>query len=597
MNLYRYVPVLGLLMTLVACGQLPEKIRDEAMRAAPSTLSPTGLNRLDEVSAKPDQIEAAAARQLKQPAVKRSTKPWFGNSVTERAHQNLPASLTTHQIIDYGAEPVPPELVFIRLSQLTGVPIRYDSPLREKKVEARVVRAPTLEDGSLGSKEKARLAQIADIAQARARATTDPSLQLPVDLSSNQDRTVAGSADASKGPVQATEAASSLLMVWSGSVAAYLDWVSGQLGLTWFYDGQTVHVTRLKTVVYQLAAAAGKQSVRSSTTGTSNLDSGAGGGGGGGSAGSLSSSTNADADPFDATIKAIEALAKTEGGSVIVNQSAGTVVVTTTGPQHVIVRKYIDSENQLASHRFNVTFDLYTVSSNNSEVLGFDPKKLIGLHGDTLLQYSGVNSLGQVGAAGVLTMTRPMFDKAGNSIGPQEMVLQALRLQGYSVDHVPLSFITQNAIWDTKMRAFTTAYVNQLTTTTTPTTPPVTNVTAQTATLVTGDTFAAQPTLQPDGSVRLNYAITLKTLQNIRSLSTVGSSSISLQIPEVASLVTSSVVRLKPGENLLLTGLTRRTYTTSNARVGEDAPLALGGHDQGSIQTQHVIILIRVVQI
>jgi hypothetical protein len=342
---------------------------------------------------------------------------------------------------------------------------------------------------------------------------------------------------------------------------------------------------------------AGRQTVRSSTTGTSNLDTGSGGGGGGGSAGSLSSTSNSDADSFEAIIKAIEALAKTEGSSVIFNQSAGTVVVTTSGPHHVNVRKYIDAENQLAAHRFNVTFDLYTINNNDSEVLGFDPSNLFGTQGKSLLQYQGVNTLGSVAGAGVLSFTRPIQDSAGNVLSPQQLVLQALRLQGYTVEHVPLSFITQNAVWDTKMRADTTGYVSQITSTTTPTTPPVTNVTVQTANLVTGDTFAAQPALQPDGSVRLNYAITLKTLQNIKNVTSPGSSTVSLQIPEVASIVTSSVVRLKPGENLLLTGLSRRIYNTSAARVSEGASLLLGGHNQGSLVTQHLVILIRVVEI
>ncbi|MDI9332502.1 MAG: hypothetical protein QM527_14575 [Alphaproteobacteria bacterium] len=588
---------LGLLTALAGCGSVVQKVQKDIDHAIPSALTPRGLNQSDQVTARPEDLDAAAAQQKTKPVVRRAAKPWFGGSVTEVPNQNLPASLTQHQFMDFGAEPVPPELVFVRLSKLTGLPVRYDNPSKEKKVEAKVVRSPEMEGKSIGSKDQAEQSQLKEWAQSRSKLGGDSTVQMPVEVGAGSVRTAKSNADG-KGPPVATESSNTLLMVWSGSTASYLDWVCGQLGLAWYYDGGTIHVSRLKTVTYQLTMASGKQSMRAGTSGASNLESGSGGGGGAGSAGSIATTITSESDQFDATVKAIDALAKTDGGSVFVNQGAGTVVVTTTGPQHVQIRQFVDGENLLAQNRFNISFDIYTVSTTDNEKFGFNPTSLIGTHGKSLFQYTGVNSLGSSAGAGLLKATRTVVGNDGAALTPQTLLLQSLREQGYTVEHIPLSFVTQNAVWDTKMRANTTGYIAEVNSSVSATTPPVITRTTRVATLVTGDTFAAQPTLLADGSVRLNYAITLKTLQAMRNISTDGSStSVQLQIPEVASIVSSSVVKLIPGESLLLTGLTRRTLRTAKSRLTPDAPLAFGGSEEGKIDVEHLIVLIRVVQI
>jgi hypothetical protein len=603
MNIKTFPAAVGLILALTGCGAVVQQVKQDIDNTAPTELAPKGLSKSADISGKPEDIEAAAEAQKTMPVLRRASKPWFGSSVTALPNQNLPSSLTQHQFMDYGAEPVLPELVFVRLSQLTGLPFRYENPNKEKKVEVKSVQTNELENKNIGSKDKAESAQVAEWARARAKSAGDSPLQMPVEVPIGGDtRTVKSSTGFAKGAPVISENSNSLLMVWSGSIAGYLDWACGQLGLTWSYDGGTVLVSRLKTVTYQLIAAAGKQTIRSSTTGTSNLDTGAGGSGASGAAGSLAATNTTDADQFDATIKAIEALAKTDGSNMSVNSAAGTVTVTTTGSQHVQIRKFIEGENQLAGKRFNVTIDLYTVSTSDSENFGFNPTSLIAIHGKSNIGYTGVaglgNQAGNYGTAGVLKFNRPVKDNLGNDLTPQGLVLQSLRESGYAVEHVPLSLITQNAVWDTKMRAITTGYISEVNSTVSATTPPVITRTSRIATLVTGDTFAAQPTLMPDGSVRLNYAITLKTLQGIKSINTDSSASaVQLQIPEVSSIVTSSVVKLVPGENLLLTGLSRRVLTNSKSRLAPDAPIALGGADAGKVTVEHLVIMIRVVQI
>ncbi|MEY2660652.1 MAG: hypothetical protein RLZZ123_1824 [Pseudomonadota bacterium] len=602
MNFNTLFAATGLLLALTGCGAVVQQVQQDIDHTVPTELTPKGLSKSADITAKPEDIEAAAEAQKTKPVLRRASKPWFGSSVTALPNQNLPSSLTQHQFMDYGAEPVLPELVFVRLSQLTGLPFRYESPTKEKKVEVKAVQASELDDKNLGSKDKAESAQVAEWARARAKSAGNSPLQMPVEVPTGDARSTKQAAGASKGAPITTENSNGLLMVWSGSIASYLDWACGQLGLTWSYDGGTVLVSRLKTVTYQLMAASGKQTIRSSTSGTSNLDTGGGGSGNSGAAGTLTTTNTAEADQFEATIKAIDALSKTEGSHMSVNHAVGTVTVTTTGAQHVQIRKFIEGENQLASKRFNVTIDLYTVSTTDAENFGFNPASLIAIHGKSNIGYTGVaglgNQSGSYGSAGVLKFNRPIYDNNGNPLSPQSLVLQSLRETGYAVEHLPLSLITQNAVWDTKMRAITSGYISEVSSNVSATTPPVVTRTTRIATLITGDTFAAQPTLMPDGSVRLNYAITLKTLQGIKSINTDSSSSaVQVQIPEVSSIVTNSVVKLVPGENLLLTGLSRRVLTSSNSRLAPDAPIALGGADAGKVSVEHLVILIRVVQI
>ena len=592
MNLPHLISAGCLSILLTGCGSLVQKVQTEMQDSTPHALFPRTLSQPENVSAKPDQIDRAAAEQKLKPVIKRSGKPWFGGSVSNLPNQNLPVSLTQHQFIDYGSTAVPPEVAFLRLSRLTNLPFKYEHPKKQDKIEVNVVTTETLEKGGAGTKQQASDAQIAEWAKARSTLKSDSSIQQSLEVA-----TPAKPMESGKATKLATESTSGLLMVWSGSVASYLDWVCGQMGLTWYYDGSTVHITRLQTVTYQLFVTPGNQSISSSTSGASSLESGAGGSGASSSSGSVSTSNSISVEQFDATVKVIEQLAKTDSSSVLVNKGAGTVVVTTTGQQHVQVRQFVESANQLAAHRFSVNFDVYTVVTNENENFSFDPSRLLAKNGQSLFNFKGSNGNSTNVQSGTLTFSR-VFSGEGDTALAHSVMLQSLRQSGYTVQHNPLSFVTQNAVWDTKMRANSNGFVSELKTTSSNTSPPVLTSSATVSTLVTGDIFAAQPTLMSDGAVRLNYAITLKTLQGIKNVGNSGSKdSVQLQIPEVASIVTNSVVRLTAGETLLLTGLSRRTLNTNSTRLADQAPLALGGGADGRMQVEHIVIMIRVVKI
>ena len=182
---------------------------------------------------------------------------------------------------------------------------------------------------------------------------------------------------------------------------------------------------------------------------------------------------------------------------------------------------------------------------------------------------------------------------AGESNGTNA-VFQALRSTGKSVQHKPVSLTTGNGQLKVQSSTSTQGYVKE-------TTPGLASASGaagapglKTDTVTTGDVFSVLPIIQPDNSVALKYSFRLSNLLSIANFTSgSGDSQQTVQVPQTDSVGDSSRVRLAPGEALMITGLSRLLSSSDNARVGENAPMLLGGSTKNTVTREHFVVLLR----
>jgi hypothetical protein len=367
-------------------------------------------------------------------------------------------------------------------------------------------------------------------------------------------------------------------MQWKGSVRHYLDHITAQLSLTWDYKDNAVIINRIVTQSYVIAAIPGQQKFAMSTGGA-----GAGTGGGQGSTASLQSSAQLSESGSSDTLKSIiETVAKliqtVPGSSYVLNEQIGTLIVMTNKDTHAQIREYINAENRNLRQTVSITFDIYSIKTGEQQQQGFN---LSGLKGSFSL--TGPTTLTD-GTAGSLKLSKN--DSAA--------ILNLLQTQGRSVQHRPISVITQNGRWDTKTRLSTIAYLKE----TTPGLASPTGVAGapglKTDTLTIGDQYAVLPIVLPDGTLIIKYSIILSDLVGMFEVSAgAGTSLQKVQTPKTDSVSASSTLHLASGETAVITGLSRIVAGDDNTRLGQDIPILLGGSNKANFEREHFLILVR----
>ena len=177
--------------------------------------------------------------------------------------------------------------------------------------------------------------------------------------------------------------------------------------------------------------------------------------------------------------------------------------------------------------------------------------------------------------------------------GGSKAFLKALHLIGHTVQYRPVSLIAMNRQWARSTSLKVTGYVSE----TTPSTSSNAGSGApglKTASVTTGDKFLVQPAIMEDGTIILKFGISLTDLLGLFNVSAGSGDSLqTVQTPETSGTDDQGSIRLRPGEAMIITGLSRQVANQDQNKIAEPLPLILGGSQKRSYQREDFLIIVR----
>lgn len=569
------------LLLLAGCATPPgpsisERVQDDARArvdisraaSAPVVLDSQGRARdFAKIPGSSAHSEQAAAEQTSGTVARRAVRPWYGSrTVGIQSDEVLPpvfAQKTTLNFDDVASGGrVSINVVAERLSRLTGVPVRVKADVFAGagfiQPQPQLPATPT----PFGASGGAPFAPVAPIPAPRT-PTTD---------------------------------VNSIEMRWSGSLTGFLDHVTGRLGLSWAFRDGGVLIERYVTESFEIAALAGTQDFKFSLSGQSTGSSGQGGASGQSSSG-LDVTEAGKIEALASLTRTInEMIGSTSGSRAVLNEGTARIVVTTTKDVMGRVREVIAKENASLLRTVVLQFDVYALSTTENAESGINWNILF----TSLSQRWGATLASPASLAGATagalsaTILANTSSDTNTRFGGSQAVLAALAERGVAVQHRPVSMIATNRQWARKTNLRQTGYLQE-------TTPaPASSAGAgglpglRTGTVTTGDTLVVQPAILDNGTIILKFGIGLTDLLGLFDVSTgSGTTQQRVQTPEVSGTTDQSTVPLRPGELLVLTGMSRIRNSGDVRSLNESLPTALGGSRSTSRIREDFIIVVR----
>jgi type IVB pilus formation R64 PilN family outer membrane protein len=393
-------------------------------------------------------------------------------------------------------------------------------------------------------------------------------------------------------------------MRWSGSLQGYLDQVTDQLSLSWEYRDGVVVIERLRTEFFEIAALESETDYHLGLSGADQANATSPGSGGGGTSSSASSSNEVSehgkSNVIGSVLAAVGQIIKdVPGSSVVRSDGSGRIAVTASRETLSKVRDFMRAENESLLRQAQVQFDVYSVTRNESDERGIEWSALLSALGGAYTgSFGSPATLTGATAAGIgFSILTPAQSGVTNHVtsrfGGSSALLKLLSEYGVSTQHREVSLLALNRTWDRKSSLGGRAYVSA----TIPGAASTTGVGAPglvTSTVTTGDRYLAQPFILDNNTVVLKFGIGLSSLVNLVNFSSgTGSSQQTVQTPETTAINDQSTVALKPGQILVITGLSRVVSSDDRRTLTDDAPIGLGGSKTQSRLREDFVIFVR----
>lgn len=372
----------------------------------------------------------------------------------------------------------------------------------------------------------------------------------------------------------------SMSISYEGSVAGLLDIVANKAAVWWrFTDGKVVFY-RTETKTFYLPSIS-RKSLGNSTITTTTSGTGASTTGGTNTAASSGATITSDYKvdvwgDLAATAKAVGS-----GAQVVANESAGSLTVTGTPSQVRAVSAWIKELIAQMGQQVAITVHVYHVKITKEDTYNWDPsvifKNAAGTLGynltpiSNLTPASGITPLGLTASVLGAGQGAPLGANWGQYTGSQA-ALQALSTLGNVSETLQQTLVTLNGepapIQIANQQGYLASSSSMLggigTAAITTYTP---------GTVTTGFTATFVPRVV-NGRVILSMTMTNSTLLGI---TTVGSLTNGIQTTNVDLNTFQQSVSLKPGDALLLSGVSQDNANTNNSGVGSASNAALGG--------------------
>lgn len=567
--------------------------------------------------------EAAAQHAARRPIARRATRPWHGaRTIDVQSEEALPPIFAENVKLSFDdratAGRVSIGVIAERLTRLTHIPVRVKAdvfsssgpvggaaptagnpaaqlavapmPLPSPLPATGVPPYPTMPLNIPG--------QGAPAASGGPAVPGGAAAAVPAPATPPQAET-APLPQSNRGYTQPLTDVSSVEMRWDGSMQGFLDHVTARLNLSWAYRDGVVVIERYMTETFELAAFVGTQDYKMALTGGTQGQAGAGG-----TAGSTSSTLDlteaGKIAALDSLKRAVEAMVTPTGGAVVLNEGSGRLLVTTTRDVMSRVRDVVKAEDASLQRQAQIQIDVYSVIANDADERGVDwslfYQSLSDAWGAAIKSPTTLTSTA-AGATSINILSGVQGSGTSARFGGTQAVLNLLNQVGESVQHRPVSLIALNRQWARKTNLKVDGYVSE----TTPATASSAGSGApglKTSSITTGDKFMVQPAILDGGNILLKFGVSLTELLGLFDV-TAGSGVTlqKVQTPVTSGTDDQGTVRLRPGEAMVVTGLSRRLGSTDRRLLAEGAPVGFGGSRKATVKREEFLIVVRAFEI
>lgn len=387
-------------------------------------------------------------------------------------------------------------------------------------------------------------------------------------------------------------------MKWSGSLASFLDHVTGRLNLSWAYRDGVVVIERYITESFELSAFVGTQDFKMTLGSTTSGQTGNEGNTGGANA-AMDVNESGKISVLESLRKSIEGMVKESGGSVLLSEGSGRFTVTTTRDIMGRVREVLKHEDASMMRQAHIQFDIYSVTTNNSDERGVDWNLIVNnvarTWGATVKSPASLGgNLGGGFGYSILTPAEGVDPtKQQARFGGSTAMLKLLHDISDTAQYRPVSMIAQNRQWARKTNLKTDGYLSE----TTPATASSVGSGApglKTSSIVTGDKFMVQPAILDNGAILLKFGISLTELLSLFEVTAgTGQTFQRVQTPVTSGTDDQTTVRLMPGEAMVVTGLSRRLASGGTRTLADGLPVAAGGSRTAGYKREDFLIVVR----
>lgn len=567
---------------LAGCGAPLKQSTSAALESVPiDSVRVDGPGRNATGSADDLRMRDAAARS---PAVvKHAQSPWLGSTlIPATAADELPALFNEPYLLDFGPGTVSIGVVAARLTKITGVPVRVreDVYRRSSEAIARTARPMTMPTPAVSAPMNTPVIvpSVGGAPIPTGAPIFAPTSPPAFAIASSQELSI-----------------DSVNLKWDGKLKDFLDHLTNALSLSWEYRDGAVVISRLVTTTYTVDIHTGTQKLA--------VTHGAASGGStqsGGMSSSLNKSTqltenSPDLDTFKAIVESIKTMTgAVEGSQVVANPATGSIMVVTAKEVQAQIRDYLSHELAKARGMINVTLDIYKVSRTDADEKALDWNLVLNsVSGKSNLQI-GSPAASIDPSASSFKLTRLSGRAADSSV-----ILSALRTQGFTVNHHPVSLALANGRFKSVSEPRSVYFVKETTAAT------ATSVGGSTASAVPGmktealslgDMYTVMARTTGDNQVLINYNFTFASLSKLDKFESKSGETF-IQTPDIKSITDSGEATIEPGYSYLTTALSRLTVKDEDKSLGQGVPWFLGGSAIKGVGREYLIVFVRATRL
>lgn len=404
-----------------------------------------------------------------------------------------------------------------------------------------------------------------------------------------------GATQSSSQAIAAIHPLSTLLNVnYKGNLVGLLDYVTGQLGVSWKWDGKSIQIFRTETRQFRLTALGGDTTVNTNlVTSTSAGSSASGGGGastGSGSTGSSGQSTKIITN-FDMWKDVTDTLkgSLSAVGTMTVAQSAGLITVRDTPASLNQIGKEVEEFNRVYGRQVMLDVEVYSVERDASDANGLDWNIAWGNAAHNFgLDYNTVGTNTQ-------TASPTPTIKGTISHGPfsgSSIIMQALSSIGHTTlmtsgtvstlngQSVPLNVSREQAYLASYSTTLSSGVAGGASTTTL--TPGV---------VVDGFSMHFTPKILENNDIMMRFSVDLSTTDQIITFTAPDGTS-AIQLPRRSVRDFLQNVDVHDGESVVLAGFQQTNATQADQGPFNPENFLMGGQRTANSITRTIVIVV-----
>lgn len=375
---------------------------------------------------------------------------------------------------------------------------------------------------------------------------------------------------------------------WSGPISGLLDAVTARMGLSWRHRDGVISIFHLDTRFFRINAIPSSAEMTSVVLSGAQTKSGATGEGTASVTGTSGSNQLTSVELKTDFMKDLETSVKTmltpDIGRMALSRSSGTLTVTDTQETLDRVEQYINQINGIATKQVLLNVKILSVTLSNDDEYGINWDAVYSRLDEFGLSLKNTVASTMDAVAGSISI----LNGTGNPFAGTEMLINALSKQG------KVTVLTQPSVTTLNMEPVPVQVARQVSYLESVELGQTAQVGSTTSlkpgSVTTGFNMMLLPHILDDSeTVLLQYAMNLSSLDNLRTVSSGGST---IEIPEIDNRIFNQKVRLRTRETLVISGFEQTRSDSRRQGVGKAGFWGAGGGRFGKQRRDVIVMLI-----